>query len=201
MKKKRKVAPLAATLITFGSLVGGANGAIIADSVQGSLVNLAGIFNTSVTTNFVSPSTVGPGIEFSGVWEHAGISQSWQVNVDIIDETQFTVSFQETNELNNLSNISMGGNHIGIELSDLDFNAPISNITLNNIVGGGNVSAIRFTDTTIDIDWDALDEDGNPSNVFTFDVTTGATAIPEPSSALFLGIGLLGLVARRKRAT
>lgn len=185
-------------LIAFGLLSAGANGVtIIGDTIEGSLISRTS--GGSVSTSFRTPSIVRDGIELSGVWEHLDFSQSWKVDVNIIDDTQFFVSFTETNLGTDIANIRTGTgvSLVSIELLSLDFSGVITSVDLDNQVGAGILRDIRFTDDSISIDWVGFHEGGFPSNVFNFSVETDP--VPEPSSALLVGlVALVSSVTRRR---
>ena len=199
MKTQRKVATLAATLITFGSLAGGANGAItlnITDNGTDLIMTASGSFDLTnapakaSTSGLGANALVAPPLDAYGWETGAGTSTHYDVtfsgslagtaNAFPADFTTVTVPFWvdfdqallvfQNGVVNGSVNESATFN--GITLSDL------------GMIGGESVTA----------SWGLASIDEQ----ITINV---GSAIPEPSSALLLGLGALSFAARRRRTT
>ncbi|BDS07734.1 hypothetical protein NT6N_27740 [Oceaniferula spumae] len=192
--KQTKVATLAATLITFGSLVGGAKGAVtiniwedgadVRAQASGTLdiIGLSFLSNSPFPDDFrIDPTDpeilfFGPGDVYSGL----GFSLTFG-----------TGGFNATG--------TTSGDHFGFESNNL--------LVPTGFVSGGSIfSEGVFSGTdlaTLGVNVGTFDY--TLPNTDTISVVIGSApspaAVPEPSSALLLGLGLLGFVSHRKRAS
>lgn len=217
--KHKKVATLAATLITFGSLAGGANGAT-------TILDIASVTSGDATVF----GTLDQLIDQSGLLDQSGLSATYTPGV-----TDFTSFTSTTTHVNNspsdawatsgnsavlifdfgssqtVSEFAFWGDN-GSNSSNIDlFTIDISNdpgFAVFTSLGGGN-GPLTNSDLVDAAVYDITDGTGRyvrlsannqgGSFVILGEVAFAGTAIPEPSSALLLGLSALGLVSRRKR--
>lgn len=183
---------LTAALITFGSLVGGANGAVL-PTLEGmnlstswvDLESTAGELPVSPfgTSDIDGADRIGIYVEFdnglTGSATYSGVSGVWNTsNFAGISADTATGFFTSAGDLHFLHNqgASLPLAWVGFSMAysnnfDLDFNE-------------NNGSNFRASTT------------GWTSATF---ATYSSTAIPEPSSALLFGLGALAIAVRRKR--
>jgi len=182
MKTTNKVATLAATLITIGSLTEKANAASTIISGQFSadfpiaapVTNLSGTFSTTAFEPGVFPVTL----------------ESFELNPNSLLGTEFNITnvalFVTFDAEMKVERFFIGGGSSGSRLSgDVDFSfrwfsetSPFSPGTVDADLLEGGVG--EFEGSVV---------------VFDLDVAT----VPEPSSAILLGLGALGFVTRRRR--
>ncbi|MDB4537781.1 hypothetical protein N9230_04110, partial [Akkermansiaceae bacterium] len=179
--KNRKVATLAATLITFGSLAGGANGALItfdgvsADTFPAAPYEESG-FTITATTGF--NAVLNGGVFSSNYFTYQGST------------TTATIALTSGGAFNLESlDLGLGQSAVGVSVD----------ITLmGNLFGGGSISTTFNNVSTVQnevlVGWNNLasvtisgTDDPGIDNI-------NASAVPEPSSALLAGLGVLGLV-------
>jgi hypothetical protein len=194
----KSVRALAATLITLGSLAGGASAAItFADFRTES--NLPD-FVTGTPKVYQSLSTsVDVGLELDSAdllsnpdnWSGGSVTIDLNpITLSLVLDSQDTLDFQTFTV--SITNIQFSGAEA------------ISGVSLisNNLTTSPSIApVISWTDDSISIVYSAI---GLPDNVFnftgdsaSFQITTAA--VPEPSSALLLGLGTLAVFARRRR--
>ena len=188
----KSVRTLAATLVTLGSLAGGANGALVITWQQsgpnvianssGSLAEPMGYITNNVA--FGIPSYVYGGGGYIG--QQAVLTDSWN-GVDI---GAFSASFT-------LSNASQDfGYYVGLGV------AVGGVIVDSNYVYGTNlVSGSTWASTTLA----NLNLSESDFRVITYDTLAGGTdtitlqVIPEPSTAVLFGFAVVGFVLRRSK--
>ena len=148
-------------------------------------------------SQFSSPVTVGPGVEFTGVATDT-FGQVWDVTVDIADNS-FIASWTERtrgtrgNVANQLSSVLV---------LDLSFAEPvISTVSLSSFTTTGEYA--KQTPSLTSLSWGpssihAAFEEMGYGDVYVFNVSS----VPEPETyALALvGLGMVGWLTRRHRA-
>ena len=210
--KLKSVRTLAATLITFGSLAGGANAAITIDinRASGAVVvsgqlTLFDVTGTSNTKEFrlpdadgnwnygtygsgavSAPPSTNPTLQFS----FPSGSVTWSI-MDVSNSNTQLLS----GALEELS-LWVSPSLIGALEGSLDSGAYDSSVDAGDLfsVNGG------FTATPAQITQLSILPDGAHAVPYNGDqLILNLTSIPEPSSALLLGLGALSLGARRRR--
>lgn len=186
----KAVRALAATLITSGSLAGGANGAaliLVTQSGSDVVATATGVLAEPISISFsgglLAPS-VGNG--FIGV----GSTNRW----NILTGQSVIGSFSgpvDSVLASSFSGARIGANTNGALLwgSETQWDTPIN-------------SSATWESTTLA----ALNFDENDEFSLTYlslgggtdEITVRVSTIPEPSSAVLLGLGALGLAARRR---
>ncbi len=195
-----KVAKLAATLITFGSLTGGANGATIlgvsASTNMGEFTSVSNIVDGSGLTG--AQHLNGDPIDdfFSSMWQ----SSSGVATGDVTFDLGGTYSVGSTEVWNH--NAFLQNSVMGLDiLSSADgvVFTPVASFVLAQgsgldtytpeslDLGGVTASHVRFSITS------------NHGGQVTGLSEVQFSSIPEPSSALLFGLGAIALVARRRR--
>lgn len=187
MKHKLKsVRALAVTLITFGSLAGGANAAVTFVDAGAGDYRIASVTNINIGGTFYNATGVGS--------FESGQSLSF-------------LSAQAPNTLQ-AADLLIGLQDIAAQVAVLNITLPVNNsdtwlLALTDLTGGsgGYDEAFIRISSTNPLIYAGTSFSGNfpggvfsaQNRVFTF------SAIPEPSSAILLGLGSLGLVTRRRR--
>jgi hypothetical protein len=201
--KHTKVATLAATLITFGSLAGGANAAVIF-SQNGNDITL-GITNESYTMTGTANSgwmSVAIFDVFSTLGESLNSqSTAFTATVSINGGAPTGVAAWGGWQYRTGAQTILDSNDAGLMLDVGSLSWNIGDTFLIN----GSVTM----DSTLNSD--IILPDLYPTNNISGLVTSAGlqsdthavspASIPEPSSALLLGLGSLGLTVRRKRST
>lgn len=208
MKTKRKVATLAATLITFGSLAGGANAAILITlsessgnvvvTTTGSLSEDAFVFQNSPGTPSFSNSnlrsnalsSVNVGFQFdmylaqsvSGTWIPFTNSISLAPNPTVVN-TGFEV-FQGAGQV--FRPLGTTGDLV------IPAQSTAGNTAIFSIIGASLTDFLSGADAQIGNSWSRTFTSNGISDSITFAV------IPEPSAAILLGLGSLSLAAFRR---
>lgn len=193
-----KVATLATTLITFGSLAGRANGALVIDFGIGTYID--------------SDPAVVSGFNF--YYTNGGVGAVADVE-SLRSEIGNGTSFITTRDINDGEpSISMtpvnGGTFSLLSFDAADFNLGVSGRTVevvgfsrNGVTVRQSFSLVADTFTTFHLPPTftnlilvEFNNSGAGGVGFSLD---NVEVIPEPSSALLFGLGALGFVARRKR--
>ena len=199
----KSVRTLAATLITFGSLAGGANAALVINFSDAG----GGAMGYSITGTFTAINSAPDlGNHFADViWQDVG---------DYKDDSQ-NETFATFPSVAIFTNLSGGANvRLDAFYLDNDGGGVSDDFGLNwtgSFVAGDDYSIsssgtltlpagqsfANYTVGALNLTNPLLEYGTTPINANDITVTIGA--IPEPSSALLLGLGGLGLAARRKR--
>lgn len=205
--KQTKLVTLAATLITFGSLAGGANAAVILnifnDGTKVTISSSGGTVDLSGMT--LTDGGIGFGNElFHGTFGLVGVEGSDRGDSTSIGNLAYFNGFTRGNDSNTSGSFSSGDQTIAIrEIGGAPGGGDDTLFFPTGWTAGINtLNAFRFT-TTSDTDVTSLGYTNNSSAVWT--ATSGDTvtilvgSIPEPSSAILMGLGALGFVVRRRR--
>lgn len=211
--KHNKVATLTATLITFGSLAGRANAALVLNPVGlqavsvsttsdlggSNLVNNT-INSTAYTTEVTSWADITilayDGGGSNGHHTSFGAS-SGSITLDM--GGSFVMDRARLDWMNGGSNNNYGD--FTILISD-DASFGTSNLAFTN-TGNPNsdFELIDFTDgfegQFVRLNWTSIK--GNFGGLSEIIIGGEVAAVPEPSSAILLGLGALSIVARRRR--
>lgn len=197
--KHTKMASLVAALITFGSLAGGANGALVFTVVNFTEDNL------TITMPVGSDTLDGSGgaRDLFLIASVPAQASSWVVN------TSFTASGSGSIGIRNLdleaftiyNNLMVGGRQIDIvRLSVSDVLATGDTVTsaVTASWSGDNI----FNPSAVDsftLVWDTTNINSSYPFGFVQSSAPAAPAVPEPSLTILSALGALGLAARRKR--
>ncbi|MDB4618236.1 PEP-CTERM sorting domain-containing protein [Akkermansiaceae bacterium] len=198
LNENTKLATLAATLITFGSLAGGANAALTISNWNKTATTLSFDLTGTITDN--NPGSSQQNRLFIGV---SGVS----IGGDIVSSDTDGVAIENGGSTfptiypiifngfgasgNDVLQIATAGvpTYSGADYSVGDtFNYSISFTGLSNGLSVVDEPTISWGRTTY------TDAPEAAHNV-------GGSAVPEPSSVILLNLGVLGLVARRKRTS
>jgi hypothetical protein len=192
MKPKRTVATLAATLLTFGSL---ANGAVTVSNIGGTQyladigtiafnVTTSGLFRAVTVEDFYT----GPNVDTS--------------STPLVSNIFYSINGGSATALSLTTNSGSYGDTFGIwDPNDFVF-ASLTGIPVS--IGDSVVFTGTFTFDAFGLTAPALV--AGDLDTYLSDVTLGVNfaagtvnAVPEPSSVMLLGLGALGVMARRRR--
>jgi hypothetical protein len=182
----KSVRALAATLITFGSLAGGADAATVIDYTGSNNSGLTTYDENGYNVTQTNSGTFDLDTTFGIV---TATSPASEISLTNILGDSFT-----------LNSLSMGS----FNLVPVSYQGYLNGVlqatdSFTNTIGGGasqNFSTVNLAGITVDeIRFTINQSTGANQVIQTFNVST----IPEPSSALLLGLGALGMIARRTR--
>ena len=172
---------------------------LLADRVDASIFNVGESVSTEslypdIGTVYTSPiaALVGPCVELPGSSTNFGGGNYFDIDF-FADEIE--IRFNATNVF---SAVSFNGLHI--------FNTPlaqadITGVTINpatNMVGL-DASRITFDANNIYINWEGLPFSTAPRTIVSLDLTSGLSDVPEPSSMVLAGLGVVGLIVATHR--
>jgi hypothetical protein len=205
----QKVCTLVATLITFGSLAGAANGAIVVyftETGSNVVATVSGSLNTSGTSVAGTGGFSGPQGVINGATHAFGDAAAYGL-ASSYGRTNLVLSAPLTpfGALpTNAAFIPSTPDIIGMEIG---YFPTFSNIVLPAGYTSGspiNYSVTLFGGTSLTdfgfvagVSWGVT----LPTSSGTDSITFQTQSIPEPSLALLLGLGMLGFVARRRRTS
>jgi hypothetical protein len=191
--KYNKVATLAATLITFGSLAGGANGALIITD-NGSTITLD--WNETLVTT----SVVSGGALHNLIYENMfSAAPAHSRSNPIISSFSSSIT---VNGIEASPTIWTGWNYRPGEADLLDTQQIA--IIWNPTISAGVGDTLVFTGSmTLNSDSFYTVPDQAPSIVWFgsqgVKFTADTAVVPEPSSTFLIGLGVLGFASRRRR--
>lgn len=173
---------------------GEAHASLIGRSADGTLSAIPTF--SIVTQPFISPRVIGAGIEFQGQVQDIGFLDLFNVSADFTSNALFlTVTYLGPDD----NGIEHNLFEVGFAISG---SPQISGFTLNTSTSPpGGVSSTAFTESTLNVGFtDLFRFDRDVPQTWEFDIETGQPPpIPEPTSMILLGTGLIGLASRRRR--
>ena len=174
-----------------------AHASLIGQTITGSLATNQG----AVSTQFISPTVVGPGPEFVGQYTDV-FAQVWQYTVDVGADT-ITVGILSTNNSDNgnegsspLVDISLGG-FTGLGPMGLQsYNCVSAGFSCGSFGPGPSVARLFSDGTSFSVGFDIV----RSGETYVFGAPLAG--VPEPATwALMLaGFGLAGVALRRRAA-
>jgi hypothetical protein len=173
---------------------------LIGDSVSATMSGIAG--GVTVLTQFTSPAVVSdPGIEFSGVHSNFGGGGGLGINLDVkagsIEISSFTPPGGSTTGMGSASNF------LQIDITDLNWVDDPSGVITGVTPDASNPTGstlLGFNPNSISLGFRV----SHVNNTYRYNISSSdMAAIPEPSTFVLIGIGLLGFIGigvrRRQR--
>jgi hypothetical protein len=199
---------LSATLITFGSLTGGANAAVIQVDFDGGADSLFTQSDGDITAITTTPNTFGTLGYFTQnllcIGNADGDTSGMPTTYGIFNtDAAGNFSSAQTLSLGAVVSDALGTTGWGIIAGTASFPGLASG---DHFIGfetsTGHFGYMNIT--LADDGTDSVATDSIAINYAFVETNSGqsitVSAIPEPSSALLMGLAVLGMVARRKRA-
>jgi PEP-CTERM motif len=198
IQKLKSIRTIAATLITFSSLAGGAKAAVLVNFSGGGGTPLTITFPQAITFTLTT-SYNGGALILVGVGQSPGYAFAGFTNTSFTSLTDSSPTGSISAAANTFySNFGLLGDNsaagsvggIGIGLAGMSSGETVSFGAGSSISSTENVAA-TFASGSYNV---GLHNIGNGNLI-----STPAVTIPEPSLTLLLGLGGVGLVARRRR--
>lgn len=182
---------LIVAIITFGSLVGGANAAVMisySDTINGVKIDVSGTLNTSGLT-FIpfNETTAHPGFVHMANQDTLFIAEDYSVSGGY----QFAAHGQTVPTWHALDQNSVPSMVLG---SSFGINHVNVTVPLGYVSGTPLDTSVVLTNETV--------ASLNPSNGLILTLANGDTitsVVPEPSSSILIGLGFMSLTCRRSR--
>jgi|GEM_PF-6015688 len=188
----QKVATLAATLIIFGSLAGGANAAVIF-SENGSDLNIEITAPITFTASTSTSLNGDLGILFQDVYDTSlgFIFSTHTGTANLIAQSVTSTTRRNGGIFNNRNLAVLWGSPAAVNIGD-QVTIETGVLTIPGFITGGGILP-ETQDTSV---MAFLTAGGNLQST---GVSVDISSIPEPSSALLLSFGVLGAATRRRR--
>lgn len=190
---------LVATLITFGSLAGGANAAVV----------------INVNKDGLNVQIVGTGsIDLNSVTSFGSESDSYVFNAHHSNGSYFVGLAPAQRDVYSIANVTTSGANNTSSPASLSISGDdtqgvfVSSFISGLLVPVGYVSnaPLDFTASISNYDYTSFGYSAGDSitvswskGAFNDSLTMNFDAVPEPSSSLLLGFGVLGVMSRRRR--